>query len=391
MYRAVKYWGKKPHNIWNQYIERYCPLGGTILDPFVGSGVAAFEAAKIGRKALAFDLNPLSAFIIEVLSKPFDEAQFLAAFAQIENIIESDPVYREHYTKEVQGRPAVIFNYRWFAGKIVKVALKVRYGKKIKSAFVTADSDDIRKAKEISTIKIPFWFPKDKFPTTPSITHKFISDVGGDQFEHLWTRRNLYLLARIFHEIEQNPDEAEKRLSEKGFKNYIYILGDSKNKIDQIAEIDYIVTSPPYHNILKNDGKGLRYESGKLYRMAARNGIEHYGEIDGDLGNFKEYADFLKALKAIMKKAFSKLRAGRYCSIIMSDFTVNKAEMSVQSDILQLMQDCGFEFSGTTVLLQPVKPLFPFGYPYAYKINHHHQNIMTFRKPKLENSLVARN
>ena len=43
------------------------------------------------------------------------------------------------------------------------------------------------------------------------------------------------------------------------------------------------------------------------------------------------------------------------------------------------MSEIGYEFVGTTVLLQPVKPLYPFGYPYAYKINHH-QNIISFRK-----------
>jgi hypothetical protein len=123
--------------------------------------------------------------------------------------------------------------------------------------------------------------------------------------------------------------------------------------------------------------------------MAARNGVEHYGEIDGDLGNFQEYKDFLKAFKAIMVKAFRKLRTDRYCSIIISDFTVNKVEVSVQSDVLKLMQESGFQFVGTTVLLQPVKPLFPFGYPYAYKINHHHQNIMSFRKPGLGNGAIA--
>ena len=67
-------------------------------------------------------------------------------------------------------------------------------------------------------------------------------------------------------------------------------------------------------------------------------------------------------------------------TIIMSDFTVNKKEQPVQGDIISIMTDIGFEFCGTTVLLQPVKPLYPFGYPYAYKINHHHQNLMTFRK-----------
>ena len=45
------------------------------------------------------------------------------------------------------------------------------------------------------------------------------------------------------------------------------------------------------------------------------------------------------------------------------------------------MEKIGFEFVGTIVLLQDNKPLYPFGYPYAYKINRHHQNIITFRKP----------
>ena len=39
-----------------------------------------------------------------------------------------------------------------------------------------------------------------------------------------------------------------------------------------------------------------------------------------------------------------------------------------------------FEFVGTTILLQDNKPLYPFGYPYSYKINHMHQNIITFRR-----------
>ena len=59
---------------------------------------------------------------------------------------------------------------------------------------------------------------------------------------------------------------------------------------------------------------------------------------------------------------------------------MNKKEVCVQADIVRIMTEIGYEFSGTTVLLQPVKPLYPFGYPYAYKINHHHQNIITFRK-----------
>ena len=159
-----------------------------------------------------------------------------------------------------------------------------------------------------------------------------------------------------------------------------YIVGDSTDVLGRIGEVDYVVTSPPYHNILRNDSKGTRNKNGKAYRMSARDGVAFYSDDMNDLGNFDEYSDFLHALKEIMTKAYDCLRCRRYASVIISDFTINKKEVCVQADIVRLMQEIGFEFSGTTVLLQNVKPLYPFGYPYAYKINHHHQNIITFRK-----------
>lgn len=159
-----------------------------------------------------------------------------------------------------------------------------------------------------------------------------------------------------------------------------YIIGDSNCVLDNIEKVDYIVTSPPYHNILRNDSKGTRNDNGKNYRMSARDGVEYYSENENDLGNFDKYEDFLQALKSIMTKAFARLRNKKYASIIISDFTVNKKEVCVQADIVRIMQEIGFEFAGTTILMQTVKPLYPFGYPFAYKINHHHQNIINFRK-----------
>lgn len=163
-------------------------------------------------------------------------------------------------------------------------------------------------------------------------------------------------------------------------KNSEYLVGDALKKVDEIGMVDYVVTSPPYHNILRNNSKGTRNNNGKNYRMSARDGVEYYSEFENDLGNFEQYEDFLNALKEIMKKIYDHLNNKKYVSIIISDFTVEKKEICVQGDIVRIMTDIGYEFSGTTVLLQPVKPLYPFGYPYAYKINHHHQNIITFRK-----------
>ncbi|MGB9180496.1 MAG: DNA methyltransferase [Pyrinomonadaceae bacterium] len=184
--------------------------------------------------------------------------------------------------------------------------------------------------------------------------------------------------------IDLNPEYkqiAESRMAKYGFSDYEYIVGDANEEIKRLQTVDYIVTSPPYHNILRNNSKGIRHNSGKAYRMAAREGVQYYTDHKNDLGNFEKYEKFSSALRLIMKKSFRKLRKGKYCTIIISDFTVNKKEVCVQADVVRLMQEIGFEFSGTTALLQPVKPLYPFGYPYAYKINHHHHNIITFRRP----------
>ena len=182
---------------------------------------------------------------------------------------------------------------------------------------------------------------------------------------------------------KQYKDLAKERLKKNNYeedKDYLYILGDSLKEIRKLKEIHYIVTSPPYHNILKNKGQGLRTKKKNEYRTGTRIGVEYYTDLKNDLGNQETYDIFLKLFKKVMIECHKKLLSKKYCSIIMSDFTVNKKEVGVQGDIVKLMGNIGFEFVGTIVLLQNNKPLYPFGYPFAYKINHQHQNIINFRK-----------
>lgn len=178
---------------------------------------------------------------------------------------------------------------------------------------------------------------------------------------------------------------SKERFDKKGMisdVDYTYIIGDSLKELDKIEQkVDYIVTSPPYHNILQNKTSGLRSDnSDKGYRNGSRLGVEYYSDKKSDLGNQESYDDFLKLFQSIMQKAFNVLKEKKYCSIIISDFTVDKIEVCVQADVVRIMQNIGFSFVGTTILLQDNKPLYPFGYPYAFKINHMHQNIINFRK-----------
>ena len=39
------------------FIRSFCPPGGTVLDPFCGSGTTLAVAAKTGRKSIGFDIR----------------------------------------------------------------------------------------------------------------------------------------------------------------------------------------------------------------------------------------------------------------------------------------------------------------------------------------------
>lgn len=195
MYKAMKYWGRKPHNIWNDYIMHYCPENGVVLDPFMGSGISTFESMKAGRKIISTDLNPLSAFVVEVISSKFDKKKFENAVKAIEAEIASDNIYKEHYTKVVDGESTVVYNYIWLRGEVGLTRVKTQNGEGIS---MNADEEDLRKAHSMASIEIPYWFPTDGFPQNPSINNNFIKQIGGTTFDKLWTKRNLYLLSKIF-------------------------------------------------------------------------------------------------------------------------------------------------------------------------------------------------
>jgi DNA modification methylase len=107
---------------------------------------------------------------------------------------------------------------------------------------------------------------------------------------------------------------------------------------------------------------------------------QYYSEYPDDLGNQESYQEYLKLLQEIFKEVYKKLRNNKYCTIIISDFTVDKQETNAHGDVINVISDIGFTFIGTIVLVQDSKVLYPFGYPYQFRINHVHQYILNFLK-----------
>lgn len=66
------YFTRQSWDILQHYIKHFTKPGDIILDPFGGTGVTAIEALMTGRKAIHFDLNPLSPFMVQSLITPVD-------------------------------------------------------------------------------------------------------------------------------------------------------------------------------------------------------------------------------------------------------------------------------------------------------------------------------
>lgn len=187
-------------------------------------------------------------------------------------------------------------------------------------------------------------------------------------------------LSPIWCEISQKRllEESNVMLDDKHL-----ICGDSREVNGYFGKntFDFIVTSPPYWNILeKKDHKA---------NERVLNGHEtKYSESENDLGNIDDYSLFLNELSKIFLNCYDLLKAGKYMCIIVSDFRHKSEFYSFHSDIMYKLTDKKlkkrFHLKGIKVLIQNAKKLFPYGYPFAYVENIHHQYVLILQKPKDE-------
>ena len=157
------------------------------------------------------------------------------------------------------------------------------------------------------------------------------------------------------------------------------IVGDSRSELKLFSNeaFDYIVTSPPYWQILSKKADH------KVKRERISNGYKtKYSDDEQDLGNIPDYLKFLNELDICFTECFRTLTPGKYMSVIVSDFRHNSKYYVFHADLIDRMEAIGFKLSGIAILVQNSKSLYPYGYPYAYVPNIHHQYILNFQKPK---------
>ena len=221
MYKALKYWGKKPHNIFRKYIETYTEKDEIVLDAFAGSGITPLEAVQVNRKAIAIDLNPISTFMIEITAKPLDYSKFGKYYDEIlSKLKQKEKELGIFITKCAKcKKEARVTSIHWDD----KTPILVRYECSCQKGNQGKEPDefDIAIIKKSEKLKIPYWYPQDEFPKTDFF--RSVRRGVGNYYYKLWTNRSLYLLSFLYKEIESVDDEEIKKFLKFAFISMIHL------------------------------------------------------------------------------------------------------------------------------------------------------------------------
>lgn len=158
--------------------------------------------------------------------------------------------------------------------------------------------------------------------------------------------------------------------------------GDARVLAKELPEnsVDFLVTSPPYWNILH-----------KIDHKANQERRDHsldtkYSDSQQDLGNLDDYDEFLNELAAIFGDCARALKPRKHMAVIVSDFRDKSRFVMFHADLARALEKYKLELRGLKVLYQRHKRIFPYGYPYAYVPNIHHQYILILQNMKGQTS-----
>lgn len=209
MYKMHKYWSKKPSETIAEYIDKNTNKGDVVLDPFSGYGVTAFEAVRLGRRAVAIDLNPMSTFINRVILEPVNLSLLNWAFKDVEDVCKANISDLFTTTCPACGNTKgdVDFVVR-HDNEPLRIAYTCDCAKE--RLFKEPDKHDRDMDIAFESREVPFWYPERvPLPTTQKERFQYVDE--------LFTRRNLIALSQILHAIEGLGNERVRNVMKLAF------------------------------------------------------------------------------------------------------------------------------------------------------------------------------
>ena len=166
--------------------------------------------------------------MIETFCSEFDKEKFAAEANTIIDNIKNNNIYQRYFhtaCRKCGSTLAVAQNFKWEDGELYEIGVECFECKKNrKSRYLEKPTrEEITKAKELHKIEIDTWYPDDEFYNSPSFSANFIECIGGNRFADLWTKRNLYVISKIFNKILDVENIAIQRQLLLGFIKTIHL------------------------------------------------------------------------------------------------------------------------------------------------------------------------
>ncbi len=209
IYAMHKYWAKKPHNLINEYVQKYSKKNDIVLDPFSGSGISLIESYNSKRKSIGIDINPTAVAITKGILTPVDITKFENEFLKIEK--QCKEKINSFYKTQKNNKTYVATHFIWMNGKLDEVRYKK--GKMVKTKPAPSD---VRLAKSFTYAKIKQFYPKDKLFDNSRINANSKSRICD-----LFTPRNTTALAILLDKINKIRDKDIREIFQLCFSSML--------------------------------------------------------------------------------------------------------------------------------------------------------------------------
>ena len=145
--------------------------------------------------------------------------------------------------------------------------------------------------------------------------------------------------------------------------------------LDKLPDFDFIITSPPYWNVLHKD-------SGHINKKRKQESVDVvYSQDDSDLGNINEYDQFIDTLSSFFSKLSEKLKNKKFCAVVLSSTNRKGNFYPIPYDFAREVQKSSkLVLKGEKIWCQDNKALMPYGYPHSFVPNFTHHTCLIFRK-----------
>ncbi|MGH9910723.1 MAG: DNA methyltransferase, partial [Nitrososphaerales archaeon] len=224
MYLMHKWWARKPHNVVAEYIRCYSNNGDIVLDTFCGSGVTAIEAIKLGRKAVAIDLDPIATFITRMTAMPADIDAIEKTFDKIkENVRKKIMSFYLTRCNKCKNLGLIICSI-WMTKKNYPIEIRYWCPHCKDKIHKKPDKDDIARIDKINRMKITLWYPTNSFTYEDGKEFKEGTHLPDFQdIPSLFTHRNLLALSVLYDAINSITDKNIKELFKFRFTSIVHL------------------------------------------------------------------------------------------------------------------------------------------------------------------------